>query len=187
MPAAAGCATRSPATCTPWLSLRHDHDGAADRPAALVLVERFARLMHADPPSYYRADLALSREPEQISMDLIGHATSERIEAEAAHAWVHRRHPGQHDADYVDVADAGHPQRPAGHAVVVVIGEAHGQVSAAVRGAPPGALGEVTARQVVDHVRSGVAGRRQHHLDEVLGHVVDDKISAERGAARRFL
>src|SRR6266849_1462965 len=105
MPAAAGCATRSPATCTPWLSLRHDHDGAADRPAALVLVERFARLMHADPPSYYRADLALGREPEQISMDLIGHATSERIEAEAAHAWVHRRHPGQHDADYVHVAD----------------------------------------------------------------------------------
>src|SRR5258706_3016858 len=154
MPAAAGCATRSPARCTPRLSLAHDQEGGAVRPGALMLVERLARLMHADLPSYHRADLALGREPEQISMDLIGHAPSERIEAEPAHAWVHRRHPGQHDADYVDVSDAGHPQRPAGHAVVVVIGEAHGQVSAAARGAPPGALGEVTPRQVADHVRS---------------------------------
>src|SRR6266852_2475654 len=123
MPAAAGCAPRSPARCTPRLSLRHCHDGAADRPAARMLVERFARLMHADPPSNHRADLALGREPEQISMDLIGHAPSETIETEPAEAPAHRHHPGQHDASYVYVSIAGHPHPPAGHVVVDVIGE----------------------------------------------------------------
>src|SRR5260221_9109165 len=117
MPAAAGCAARSPARCTPRLSWRHHHDGAADRAAGFVLVERLARLIHGHPASYHRADLAFGREPEQISVDLIGHVPSERIEAEAAHSWVHRRHPGEHDADDIDVAYAGHSQRPAGHAV----------------------------------------------------------------------
>src|SRR5712691_4586808 len=130
MPSAARCAARSPARCTPQLSLRHYHDGAADRAAGLVLVERLARLMHGDPPSYHRVDLALGRKPEQISMDLISDVPSERIKAEAAHARIHRRHPGEHDADNVDVADTGHAQRSAGHAVVVVIGEADSQVPA---------------------------------------------------------
>ena len=120
-------------------------------------------------------------------MDLVGDVAPEGVEAETAHAGVDRVDPGQHHGHDVDVPDAGHPQRPTGHAVGVVVGEPDRQVATPMGGAAPRALDEVATGQVVHDVGSGVVRGGQDGLDEVLGRVVDDQVGAQRGAERHLL
>src|SRR5258708_19093894 len=171
----ASCAARSLARCTRLRSFAHHYHGPTDRPPGLVLVQCFPGFLHRHSPADNGADLAAGGKLEQVSVDLIGDVATVEIEAEAAHAGVDRGYPGEHDADDVDVADACHPQRPAGHAIVVIVGETHGQVPATASGAPPRPPGEAPAGQVVNHVGARIGRAREHRLDEVLLRVVDHK------------
>ena len=172
----------------PQLRALLDHDDrAAQRSTLLVRVEGPAGVLHGDARAHGGADRARRGQAQQIGVDLVGDVPPEGVEAEPAHARVDRVRPGHHHGHDVDVPDAGHPQRPAGHAIGIVVGEPDGQVAATVGGAAPRALDEVASGQVVDHVGSGIAGRDQDRLDEVLGHVVDDQVGPERGAEGSLL
>ena len=67
----------------------------------------------------------------------------------------------------VDVADARHPQRPSGHAVVGIVGEPESQVAPTSRRASPDVRGSCPGK-VVDDIGPHVVRGEQDRFDEVL-------------------
>ncbi len=160
----------------------HLDDGPAPGAPGLVVVQGRAGLGHSHPAPDHRTDLArggqLSRSPWTWSASSRpkGLNPKRRIPGST------ESDPGEHHSYDVDVSDAGHPQGPTGHPVLVVVGEPNGQVPAAPGGAPPRPLDYLTPGQVVDDVGAHIFGGDQNGLDEVLGRVVDDHVGSERPA-----
>ena len=136
-----------------------------------MLVEGGAGLVHRDPRAEVRApsprppvatDRRAPRRPR--------HAAT--VEPEAAHAGVEVVGLGHITPDDGDVADGGHAQGLAGHPVLVVVGEADGEVATLARRAPPRRCHEAAPARSHRRPRPGHRWH-EHRVDEVLGQVVD--------------
>lgn len=139
---------------------------------------------HLDDPPDVRPNGALSDHPAQLGVNLVTIGPSKRVEPEAAHCGVEFVDPSAHDAHDREVANAGHADRPPGHAVVIVVSEPDRQIATPACSTPPRGANEVAARQVAHHISAAVAGCVKHRISKIARSVINHQIRPEPTAQR---